>query len=678
MYPPNFPQLLTELNRGHTTLKNRIIMGSMHLGLEEARGGFQKMAAFYRERAQGGVGLIVTGGIAPNFAGTGGPLFAKLTNSRTAQKHRLITEAVHEEGGKIAMQILHTGRYAYHPFAVAPSAMKAPISRFKPKALSSRKITKTINDFATCAALAREAGYDGVEIMGSEGYLINEFIAPKTNHRRDDWGGSFENRSRFPLEILRAVRQKAGHDFIVIFRLSLLDLVQKGSTWEEVVLLAKAIEQAGATIINSGIGWHEARIPTIATSVPRAAFTWVTAKLHSEINIPLVATNRINSPELAEKILAAGEADLISMARPFLADAEFVKKAAENRSDEINTCIACNQACLDHVFERKHVSCLVNPRACHETELNYRPVETPKKIAVIGAGPAGLSSAVIAAQRGHSVTLFESSDKIGGQLNIAVQVPGKEEFHETLRYFRRQLELLDVQLRLNTKADLPTLQTGNFDEIIIATGVRPRLPEIPGIDHPKVLSYIEVLRDKKPVGKNVAIIGAGGIGFDVATFLSQEGPSLALDRETWCEHWGVDRNYTHRGGLKSAATVSCERSITMLQRKKQKMGASLGRTTGWIHRFELKNRKVQMITGVQYTGIEDDGLHFSVNGKSQILKVDHIINCSGQISEDGLYRQLAAGGQTVHKIGGADLATELDAKRAIAQGARLAARICKQ
>ncbi len=675
MQHSKYPHLFTELDLGFIKLKNRVIMGSMHLGLEEARNGFPKMAVFYRERARAGVALIVTGGIAPNFAGTGGPLFAKLTNRRAAKKHRIITDAVHDEGGKIAMQILHTGRYAYHPFAVAPSAIKAPISPFKPRQLSPKRIQKTIRDFAECSALAREAGYDGVEIMGSEGYLINEFIAPKTNRRSDDWGGSFINRIRFPLELLRAARAKTGDDFIIIFRLSMLDLVQKGSTWEEVVQLAKALEEAGVTIINTGIGWHEARIPTIATSVPRAAFTWVTAKMCSEVGVPLVATNRINSPEIAEMVLAAGDADLVSMARPFLADPELVKKAEENRSDEINTCIACNQACLDHVFERKPVSCLVNPRTCHETELSYFLVEKKKKLAVVGAGPAGLSCACIAARRGHAVTLFESSDKIGGQLNIAVQVPGKEEFNETLRYFHRQIELHGIELKLKTCATEATLVSGGFEGIIIATGVRPRIPEIEGIDHPLVLSYIDVLRENKPVGERVAIIGGGGIGFDVATSLSYDGPSLSLDRDAWCAHWGVDKNYENRGGLTSPLPGKSGRTITMLQRKKQKMGANLGKTTGWIHRFELKNRKVQMITGVQYLRIDDSGLHFIAKGKTQVLAVDNIINCSGQISENALFQSLEKTGLSVYKIGGADIAAELDAKRAIDQGARLAAKI---
>lgn len=580
---PHYPHLFQNLDLGFTTLKNRVLMGSMHLGLEEARGGFAKMAAFYGERARGEVGLIVTGGIAPNFAGTGGPFFAKLTNSRTAKKHQVITERVHAEGGKIAMQILHTGRYAYHPFAVAPSAIKAPISPFKPKELSGKKIRKTIADFADCAALTREAGYDGIEIMGSEGYLINEFIAPKTNRRNDEWGGDFANRMRFPVELVKAVRAAVGEDYILIFRLSMLDLVQNGSTWEEVVALAKAIEQAGVTIINTGIGWHEARIPTIATSVPRAAFTWVTARLRGEVNVPLITTNRINTPEIAESVLASGHADMISMARPFLADPDFVRKAAENRADEINTCIACNQACLDHVFERKPVSCLVNPRACNETELNYHPTQYPKKIVVVGAGPAGLSFACVAAERGHKVTLFDGDDKIGGQLNIAVQVPGKEEFYETMRYFQRKIELLGIDLQLNTKVDKKMLLSGAFDEIILATGVLPRIPDIDGIEHPKVVSYIDVLRHKQSVGERVAILGAGGIGFDVAEFLSHDGPSLSLDGEAWSKHWGVDRSYSERGGLAQPVIEKSSRTIYMLQRKKQKWEPVWGkRPAGFI------------------------------------------------------------------------------------------------
>ncbi len=670
-----YPNLFTELDLGFTKLRNRVIMGSMHLGLEEAKDGFTKMTAFYRERAEGGVGLIVTGGIAPNRRGMGAPKFARMNNKRTAEKHKMITQSVHDAGGKIAMQILHTGRYAYHPFSVAPSALKAPINPFKPSAMSERKIFKTIADFATSAVLAREAGYDGVEIMGSEGYLINEFIAPRTNKRTDNWGGSYENRMQFPLEVVKAARAKTGDDFIIIFRLSMLDLVQKGSEWQEIVQLAQELEKAGVTIINTGIGWHEARIPTIATSVPRAAFTWVTEKMREHVSIPLVATNRINTPEVAEKILANGQADLISMARPFLADPYFLTKAKDNRSDEINTCIACNQACLDHIFERKQVTCLVNPRACYETELNYLPTKKKKKIAVIGAGPAGITFATIANQRGHEVALFEKEDKIGGQLNLASQIAGKEEFKEMLRYFQKSVTDSTITLHLNTEVTIEDLHTGKYDEIILASGVVPRVPQIEGIENPKVLTYLDVLKNKVPVGKKVAIIGAGGIGFDIATYLSEKSGSLSLDEDRWAKRWGIDKEYKARGGLEKATPESSPRQITMLQRKKKKMGAGLGKTTGWIHRFELKSRKVKMLINVNYERISDQGLHIEIDDKKQIIEADNIILCSGQLSNDSLFNALKNKGLSVHKIGGADLAVELDAKRAIAQSARLAAEI---
>ena len=647
-------------------------MGSMHTGLEETKNGFNKMAAYFAERARGEVGLIVTGGIAPNRAGWVSPFAAKLTTTSEAKKHSIVTKAVHEEGGKIAMQILHTGRYAYHPLAVAPSPIKAPITPFKPWKLSQRGIRRTIKSFVRTAQLAREAGYDGVEIMGSEGYLINQFIVNKTNKRTDDWGGSFENRIRFPLEIVRQTRQAVGPDFIIIYRLSMLDLVDDGSTWEEVVALAKKIEEAGATIINTGIGWHEARIPTIATMVPRGGFSWVTKRLMGEVNIPLITTNRINTPEIAEQILADGHADMVSMARPMLADAFFVKKAREGRALDINTCIACNQACLDHVFERKTASCLVNPRACHEMDFISKPTQSPKKIAVVGAGPAGLSFACTAAERGHEVHLFDAAAEIGGQFNMAKQIPGKEEFHETLRYFRRRLEQAGVKVVLEKKVDADFLSQQNFSEVILATGVNPRQIELPGIDHPKVLSYIDVLRDKKPVGNSVALIGAGGIGFDVAEYLAHEGPSPSLDVEVFLDEWGVDQNYEKGGALKPAEPTPSPRDIYLLQRSAGKPGKGLGKTTGWIHRSSLKMKKVNMMGGITYRKIDDEGLHITRSGKDEVLPVDNIVICAGQVPLRKLQAPLEAAGLIVHLIGGADEARELDAKRAIEQGLRLA------
>ncbi|WP_329216618.1 NADPH-dependent 2,4-dienoyl-CoA reductase [Streptomyces microflavus] len=666
-----YPTLLSPLDLGFTTLPNRVLMGSMHIGLEEAERGFERMAAFYAERARGGVGLIVTGGIAPSERACSFPGGAKMTTEAEAEQHREITSAVHAAGGRIAMQILHFGRYAHHPDLVAPSALKAPISGFTPNALTDEQVEETVEEFVRAAELARLAGYDGVEIMGSEGYLINEFIVSATNHRTDRWGGSYENRIRFPVEIVRRVRERVGSDFILIYRLSMLDLVPGGSTLEEVVTLAKEIEGAGATIINTGIGWHEARIPTIATSVPRAAFTWVTEKVRGAVSVPLVTSNRINTPEVAEEVLASGRADMVSMARPFLADPEFVAKAAAGRADAINTCIGCNQACLDHIFSLQITSCLVNPRACHETELVLSPTRTRKRVAVVGAGPAGLACSVTAAERGHAVTLFDTADEIGGQLNVARRVPGKEEFNETLRYFRTRLAELDVELRLSTRADAGTLD--GFDEIVLATGVEPRTPAIPGTDHPNVVSYLDVLRDGAPVGDRVAIVGAGGIGFDVAEFLTDGGDAASLDAETFFRQWGVDTSYAERGGLRAPERPKTPRTVHLVQRKTTKVGAGLGKTTGWIHRTELRHRGVEMIAGASYDLIDDEGLHLTVDGERRVLPVDTVVLCAGQEPRRELYEELRAAGGPVHLIGGADVAAELDAKRAIRQGTELAA-----
>ncbi|MCO8048139.1 MULTISPECIES: NADPH-dependent 2,4-dienoyl-CoA reductase [Acinetobacter] len=672
----DYPHLLAPLDLGFTTLKNRVLMGSMHVGLEEAPGGYERMAAFYAERAKGGVGLIVTGGISPNDAGLTFAGGNKLDTRQEAEKHKVVTQAVHDAGGKIALQILHTGRYSYQPDIVAPSAIQAPINPSKPHALTSAEVQQTIADFVNCAKLAQYAGYDGVEIMGSEGYLINEFIVARTNHRDDEWGGSYENRIRFPIEIVKRTRAEVGENFIIIYRLSMLDLVEGGSSFEEVVQLAQAIEKAGATIINTGIGWHEARIPTIATKVPRAAFTWVTEKLKGLVKVPLITSNRINTPEMAEHVLAAGHADMVSMARPMLADAFFVQKAEQGRSDEINTCIGCNQACLDHIFSMKIASCLVNPRACHETELIFKEATQTKKIAVIGAGPAGLSFATYAAERGHQVTIFEASNQIGGQFNIAKTIPGKEEFYETLRYFKRQIELQpNIKLVLNHTASFEQLLDADFDDVVVATGVTPRQLDIAGINHPKVLSYIEVLKERKPVGQRVAIIGAGGIGFDTAEYLSHEGESGSLNPEKFYDEWGIDTNYAHVGGLKAAKVEESPREIYLLQRKASSVGAGLGKTTGWIHRTGLKNRDVKMIAGASYDLIDDQGLHITVNGQSTVLEVDHVVICAGQESYTAMYEQLQAAGKNVHLIGGAKEAGELDAKRAIRQGAELAAKI---
>lgn len=672
----NYPHLLAPLDLGFTTLKNRVLMGSMHVGLEEVEGGYDRMAAFYAERAAGGVGLIVTGGISPNDHGVTFHGGSKLDTLEEAEKHKVITQAVHDVGGKIALQILHTGRYSYQAENVAPSAIQAPINPVKPHALTSAEVNQTIADFVNCAKLSKIAGYDGVEIMGSEGYLINEFIAARTNHRDDEWGGSYENRIRFPIEIVKRTRAEVGENFIIIYRLSMLDLVEGGSTLEEVIQLAKEIEKAGATIINTGIGWHEARIPTIATKVPRAAFTWVTKKLKGSVQIPLVTSNRINTPEMAEHVLAQGDADMVSMARPMLADAEFVLKAEQGRSDEINTCIGCNQACLDQIFSMQIATCLVNPRACYETELIFKKSAAKKNIAVIGAGPAGLSFATYAADRGHQVTVFEAASQIGGQFNIAKTIPGKEEFYETLRYFKRKIELQpNIKLVLNHTATYEELSAENYDDIVVATGVTPRELTIEGIDHPKVLSYIEVLRERKPVGKKVAIIGAGGIGFDTAEYLSHEGESGSLNPQKFYDEWGIDTSYAHVGGLKQPVLEQSDREIYLLQRKAKAVGASLGKTTGWIHRTGLKHRDVKMIAGASYDKIDDQGLHITVNDQPTVLEVDHVIICAGQESYTAMYDQLKADGKNVHLIGGAKEAGELDAKRAIRQGAELAATI---
>ncbi|SDD15654.1 NADPH-dependent 2,4-dienoyl-CoA reductase [Streptomyces prasinopilosus] len=666
-----YPHLLTPLDLGFTTLPNRVLMGSMHVGLEEAENGFERLAEFYAARARGGVGLIVTGGIAPNDEGRTFEGGAKLTTEEEAQRHRVVTEAVHREGGRIALQILHVGRYAYHRDLVAPSPLKAPISPFTPRELTDADIERTIDDYVRTARLARQAGYDGVEIMGSEGYLINEFIVAQTNRRTDRWGGSYENRTRFPLEIVRRVREAVGEDFIVVYRLSMLDLVPGGSTLDEVITLARGVEEAGATIINTGIGWHEARIPTIATSVPRGAYTWVTKRLMGEVSVPLVTTNRINTPELAEQLLAEGHADMVSMARPMLADPDFVAKAADGRPEAINTCIGCNQACLDHTFNLQITSCLVNPRACHETELVLSPTRRRKRVAVVGAGPAGLACAVGAAERGHDVTLFDAASEIGGQLNVARKVPGKQEFDETLRYFRTRLAELAVDVRLDTRVTAGDV--ADHDEVVVATGVTPRVPDLPGVDHPSVLGYLDVLRDGAPVGERVAVLGAGGIGFDVAEFLTDGGDKAHEDPETYFRQWGVDMEHRTPGGLTAPERPAPPRTVHLLQRKTTKVGAGLGKTTGWIHRTELKHRGVTMVPGVRYDRIDDAGLHLTVDGESTVLEVDTIVLCTGQEPRRDLYEELVAAGRSVHLIGGADVAAELDAKRAVKQGTEVAA-----
>ncbi|WP_394205314.1 FAD-dependent oxidoreductase [Shewanella waksmanii] len=667
----SFPHLLEPLDLGFTTLKNRVLMGSMHTGLEEEKGGFEKLAAFYKERAQGGVGLIVTGGISPNLRGRLAPNACQLTYSWQVNKHKKVTQAVHEAGGKICMQILHAGRYGYHPFSQAPSKIKSPITPFTPSAMSTRQVASTIKDYAKSAALAKKAGYDGVEVMGSEGYLINQFICSRTNQRSDKWGGDFSNRAQFPVEIVKAIRERVGHDFIIVFRLSMLDLVDNGSSWDEVVLLAKWLEEAGVSIINTGIGWHEARVPTIATSVPRGAFAWVTERLKSEVNVPLIATNRINTPEIAEHIIESGQADMVSMARPFLADADFVNKAEANQSHLINTCIGCNQACLDHTFSLKRATCLVNPRACYETELNFTPTTNKKRIAVMGAGPAGMAFSIYAASRGHQVSLFEAKGEVGGQFNLARKIPGKEEFNETIRYFNEQMKLHEVDLRLNTRLDAAVLSQEKFDEVVIASGVVPRKLELPGFDDPRVVTYQQVLNGEVTLGDKVALIGAGGIGFDMAHFLC-EAESSTLQPEKWLKQWGIDKGYQERGGLTEPELADKHKQVHLLQRKTTKMGKGLGKTTGWIHRSVLKQHQVQMQTGVSYQSFDDKGLHISVDGNAQILDVDNVVLCAGQESNTQLVEEMKASGLPVHLIGGVDVAAELDAKRAIRQGAELA------
>ncbi|MFT2111150.1 FAD-dependent oxidoreductase [Marinomonas sp. 2405UD68-3] len=665
-----YPHLFEPLDLGFTQLKNRILMGSMHLGLEEMKGGFDRMAAFYAERAKGGVGLIVTGGIGPNAEGAVNLFAALMVSSSDVENHKKITQAVHNEDGKICMQILHTGRYAYNPKAVAPSPIKAPINPFVPTELTEDLIEKQIQDFENSALLAQQAGYDGVEVMGSEGYLLNQFIVQRTNQREDDWGGDYKKRIRFPVEVISRIREKVGKHFIIIYRLSMLDLVEGGSSFEEVVELGKEIESAGATIINTGIGWHEARIPTIATSVPRAAFTWVTAKMRKELTVPLITSNRINMPNVAEEVLSRGDADMVSMARPFLADPEFVVKAQEQRADEINTCIGCNQACLDHVFANKLTSCLVNPRACHETKMIIAPVDKKKKLAVIGAGPAGLSFATTAAKRGHDVTLFDASNQVGGQFNIAKRIPGKEEFYETLRYYFRQIELTGVNLLLNTKVSTESLNQSDFDEVIIATGIMPKIPDIDGIDHPKVLSYLDVMNGVE-VGKNVAVIGAGGIGFDISEVLLDQGESTSQNIDAFMSKWGIDKTLQTRGGVMQVNRSEKVplRNVFLLQRKTTKVGAKLGKTTGWIHRMDLKREGVEMLSGCDYQKINDAGLHILVEGEPRLLEVDQVVICAGQDSNNSLKNNLT---KPYHLIGGADVAKELDAKRAINQGTKLA------
>lgn len=665
-----FKALWEPLDLGFTKIKNRLLMGSMHTGLEEDKKGLDRLAAFYRERALGGVGLIVTGGFAPNRAGRLAPFAAKLTNNKERKRHEIVTSTVHDNGSKILLQILHAGRYGYHPFVVAPSAIKSPISPFKPWRLSNRGIVKTIKNFAYTAKLAKDAGYDGVEIMGSEGYLINQFIVTHTNKRNDKWGGIYENRIRFPVEIVKAVRDSVGEDFIILYRLSMLDLIHQGSSFDEVITLAKALEDAGVSMINTGIGWHEARIPTIATMVPSKAFTPVTQKIKPHVNVPVITSNRINKAEEIESILKSGIADMVSMARPFLADAEFANKAKVNDTQAINVCIACNQACLDRVFVNKTASCLVNPRACNETSLVYNETHHPKKIAVVGGGPAGLAFADVAATRGHKVSLFEKNSEIGGQFNFAKKIPGKEIFQSTIDYFNHRLNQFNVDVHLNKKVSVEELK--EFDEVIIASGVIPRIPQIPGINHSSVMTYVEVLTGARVPGEKVAVMGAGGIGFDISEWLTHEHK---IDEDNFYAEWGIDIELKNRGGLKKPEISPSPRKVYLLQRKKEKMGKRLGKTTGWIHRLSLKHKKVIMLSGVQYAKIDDKGLHIIVEDESRVIEVDSIILCTGQIEMRDLYEPLKAAGRSVHLIGGAYKALELDARHAIDQASRLAALI---
>ncbi|WP_024795390.1 NADPH-dependent 2,4-dienoyl-CoA reductase [Tomitella biformata] len=669
----SYPALMAPLDLGFTTLRNRVIMGSMHTGLEDRAKNIDRLAAFYAERARGGVGLIVTGGFAPNRTGWLLPLGSTMVTHTQALRHRKVTRAVHAEGGKIVMQLLHAGRYSYWPLSVSASAIKSPINPFKPRALTERGVHQTIRDFARSAELAQEAGYDGVELMGGEGYFINQFLAPRTNKRTDKWGGSAENRRRIAVEIARATRAAVGSDFIIMFRLSMADLVEKGQTWDEIIALAQELEAVGVNILNTDIGWHEARVPTIVTSVPRAAFADFTARVAEEVAIPVCASNRINMPETAEHILTTTQVELISMARPMLADPDWVDKAAAGKADEINTCIACNQACLDHTFQNKTASCLVNPRACHETQLTLAPTRRTKTVAVVGAGPAGLAAATNLARRGHTVTLFEAEDRIGGQFEIARRIPGKEEFAETIRYYERQLELTGVDVKLGARASAEELSAG-YDEVVIATGVTPRIPAIDGIDHPKALSYAELVRGGKPVGERVAVIGAGGIGVDISEFLTHES-SPTMDLGEWMREWGVTYAPDAVGALTTPAPAPSPRTVFLLQRKETRIGKDLGKTTGWVHRAALRAKGVQELTGVAYERIDDAGLHITVDGKPRVLDVDNVVICAGQDSVRDLVAGLETAGVTHHVIGGADLASELDAKRAIKQGTELAATI---
>lgn len=677
MSSPHFPHLLAPLDLGFIQLRNRVVMGSMHTGLEDRFWNYGKLAAYFAERARGGVGLIVTGGISPNRTGWLLPFGGTLNCHADTLNHRRVTRAVHREGGRIVMQILHAGRYGYHPLQKSASPIRSPITPYRPKQMTESDIRSTIRDFARCARLAKLAGYDGVEIMGSEGYLLNQFLCRRTNQRTDDWGGDIVARMRLPLEIVKAIRAATGDQFLILYRLSLLDLVEEGNTWDEIVAVARGLQGAGIHILNTGIGWHEARIPTIVTSVPRAAFREITGRMRRELKIPVIASNRINTPEVAEDILASGDADLVSMARPLLADPHFVIKAASGRADEINTCIACNQACLDHTFSMKRATCLVNPRACFETERTASAARTTKRIAVVGAGPAGLACATTAAERGHRVTLFDAAEHIGGQFEIARRIPGKEEFAETLRYFGRRIETTGVELRLNHRVERTELEAGNYDEIVIATGIRPRTPAIAGIDHPKVLSYLDVLARGAPVGASVAVIGAGGIGFDVSEFLVHDA-SHERDNSIaeWMDEWGVDPTSSTPGGLKPALRPNSPRKVYLLQRKNSRVGAGLGKTSGWVHRLTLQHREVEMIAGVEYERIDDLGLHIRVNGEPRLLEVDHVVICAGQESLRELYPEPPAReGGRYHLIGGAEHAAELDAKRAIRQGSELASRL---